>query len=144
MRRWWRRLQRAERSVVDRWIAAAFVLVGEAEAIVQGDADHPGQLVALAVGYSMLAWRRTRPVPAGAAMFATWIIANAFLGQLHDLQVPLIAVLTMCYAMGAYTTGREALAAPFVILAGMLGVILSFENQVFTDYIFPTAFAMIA
>jgi signal transduction histidine kinase len=144
VRRWWRRLQRAERSVVDRWIAAAFVLVGETEAIIQSDAEHPGQLVALAVGYGMLAWRRTRPLPAGAGMFAAWIVANVFLGQLHDLQVPLIAVLTMSYAMGAYTDGREALAAPFVILAGMLGVILSFDNQVFTDYIFPTAFALIA
>ena len=144
MRRWWRRLQRAEHRVVDRWIAAAFVLVGEVEAIAQGAWDEPLLLVAIVVGYSMLAFRRSRPVPAGAVMFASWMFTNVFIGQLHDLQVPLIAVLTMCYAMGAYTTGREALAAPFVILAGMLGVIVSFDDQVLTDYIFPTAFALIA
>jgi signal transduction histidine kinase len=144
MRRWWRRLQRAEHRVVDRWIAAAFVLVGEIEALAQGRADDPLFLALIGFGYCMLAFRRTRPVLAGAAMFASWMFTNTFVGSLHDLQVPLIAVLTMCYAMGAYTTGREALAAPFVILAGMLGVILSFDNQVLTDYIFPTAFALIA
>jgi signal transduction histidine kinase len=146
MRRWWRRLQRADRRVVDRWIAAAFVVVGVIEALLQWDRNGSAlpQVLGLAVGYSMLAWRRTQPVAAGAAMFATWTFANTFLGQLHDLQFPLIAVLTMSYAMGAYTDGRAALAAPFVILAGMLGVVLSFENQVFTDYIFPTAFALIA
>jgi signal transduction histidine kinase len=144
MRRWWRRLQRADRRVVDRWIAVAFVLFGETEALLQGDASHPLQLVALGAGYSTLAWRRTRPVAAGAAMFAFWIVCNAFIGQLHDLQAPLIAVLAMCYAMGAHTEGREALLAPFVIVAGMQGVVLSFENQVFTDYVFPTAFALVA
>jgi signal transduction histidine kinase len=144
MRRWWRRLQRADHVVVDRWIAAAFVLVGEIEALLQAGAAQPLQRLALGAGYSMLAWRRTRPAIAGAAMFATWILTNVFFGQLHDLQFPLVAVLTMCYAMGAHTHGREALAAPFVILVGMLGVILSFENQVFTDYVFPTAFAEIA
>jgi hypothetical protein len=76
MRRWWRRLQRADRRVVDRWIAAAFVLIGEIEALLQGGGDQPLMLAALAVGYSMLAWRRTQPVVAGAGMFATWIAAN--------------------------------------------------------------------
>jgi signal transduction histidine kinase len=144
MRRWWRRLQRADRRVVDRWIAVGFVLVGETEALLQGMADEPLLLVVLAAGYCMLAWRRTRPVPAAAVMFALWVSANVFVGQLHDLQFPLIAVLAMCYATGAYTEGAAALAAPFVVVAGMLGVILSFDNQVFTDYIFPTAFALIA
>jgi len=144
MTRWWRRLQRAAPRTVDRWIAGAVLLVGEIEALAQGDWDHPLMLVAIAFGYSMLAFRRTRPVLAGATMFASWMFTNAFLAQLHDLQVPLIAVLTMSYAMGAYTSGGEALAAPFVILAGMLGVIVSFDNQVFTDYVFPTAFALIA
>jgi signal transduction histidine kinase len=144
MRRWWRRLRRADSAVVDRWIGVAFIVVGEIEVLLSGLGNHPDQMVALAVGYGMLAWRRTRPVLAGAGMFATWILTNVFAGQLHDLQFPLIAVLTMSYAMGAYTVGRDALAAPFVILAGMVGVILSFENQVFTDYVFPTAFALIA
>jgi signal transduction histidine kinase len=144
MRRFWRRLQRADRRVVDRWIAAAFVLVGVIEALLQGGGHRPGQLVALGFGYSMLAWRRTLPVLAGAAMFGTWILTNTLFGELHDLQFPLIAVLTMCYAMGAHTNGRTALVAPIVILVGMFGVVLSFDDQVFTDYIFPTAFALIA
>ncbi len=146
MRRWWRRLQRADHRIVDRWIAVAFIVIGGTEATLQweGPGSVVPQLLVLCVGYGVVAWRRIRPVVAGAVMFATWIFANTLIGQLHDLQFPLIAVLTMCYAMGAYTEGRDAIAAPVVILAGMLGVILSFDNQVFTDYIFPTAFALIA
>ena len=146
MRRWFRRLQRADRHVVDRWVAVVFVIVGETEMLIQwdGGGSLPLQILATGFGYAMLAWRRTQPVLAGAAMFATWIFANTFLVELHNLQFPLIAVLAMCYAMGAYTTGRAAVLAPFVILAGINGVILSFSEQVFTDFIFPPAFALVA
>jgi signal transduction histidine kinase len=142
MRRWWRRLQRADRRVVDRWIAAAFVVAGEIE-LLFSDASRELALPAF-VAYSALAWRRTRPVIAGVVMFATWILSNLLIADLKPLQVPLIAVLVLCYAMGAHTDGRAALAAPLVILTGMLGVIATFDEQVFTDYIFPTAFTLVA
>jgi signal transduction histidine kinase len=37
-----------------------------------------------------------------------------------------------------------ARAAPLVILAGMLGIVQSWDEHVFTDYVFPTAFVLIA
>ena len=58
--------------------------------------------------------------------------------------VPLVAVLTISYAMGAYSDGRAAFVAPFVIAAGMTAVVLTFPDSVFTDFIFPTAFALVA
>jgi signal transduction histidine kinase len=146
MRRWLRRLQRADRHVVDRWVAVVFVVIGEVEMLLQwhGGGSLLLQILLIGAGYSMLAWRRTQPVLAGAGMFACWIAANTLLVELHNLQFPLIAVLAMCYGMGAYTTGRAAWLAPVVIVAGMTGVIVSFSQDVFTDYIFPTAFALIA
>src|SRR5919108_3514203 len=46
--------------------------------------------------------------------------------------------------MGAYTVGWAAVVAPFVVFGGMVGLVASFEDPVFTDYVFPTAFGMIA
>jgi signal transduction histidine kinase len=50
----------------------------------------------------------------------------------------------MGYAMGAYTQGLHARLAPFLILVGVTGVTATWEDQVFTDYIFPTAFVLLA
>jgi signal transduction histidine kinase len=143
MRRWLRRLQRADRRTVDRMVAAAFVVVGEIELVLQGghDAALAGSIL---VAYTALAWRRTQPVLVGAFMFGVWIFTNLVIGDLEPLQSPLVAVLTISYGMGAYTDGRQALIAPFVILAGMFGVIITFGDSVFTDYVFPTTFALIA
>jgi len=146
VRRWIRQLQRADRHVVDRWIAVGFVICGETELLLQWDGGGSLflQALLLGAGYAAIAWRRSQPVVAGATMFACWIFANTALVEVKSLQFPLIAVLTMCYAMGAYTSGSAAFLAPFVILVGMTGVILSFSDQVFTDYVFPTMFAMVA
>ena len=46
--------------------------------------------------------------------------------------------------MGAYTQGRAPRLAPFVILVGVTGVTATWQDQVFTDYIFPTAFVLLA
>jgi signal transduction histidine kinase len=46
--------------------------------------------------------------------------------------------------MGAYTDHREVRIAPFAILAGVLGVTATWEDPVLTDFIFPTAFVLIA
>ena len=142
MRRRLRRLGRADRRTIDRLIAAAFVVVGEAELFAQG--REPWLAVPIAIACSALVWRRTRPVLAGVIMFAAWVFSNLVVSNLEPLQSPLVAVLTISYAMGAHTRGREAFIAPFVILAGMTAVIVTFGDSVFTDYVFPTTFAMIA
>jgi signal transduction histidine kinase len=142
MRRWWRRLQRADRRVVDRWIAAAFVVAGEIELLLS-DLPH-AVMIPAAVAYSTLAWRRTSPVLAGVVMFASWVVSNVLIADLEPLQIPLLAVLVLSYAMGAHSDGRAALAAPFVIVAGMVAVIVTFDDQALPDYVFPIAFTLIA
>jgi signal transduction histidine kinase len=50
----------------------------------------------------------------------------------------------MGYAMGAYSEGRASRIAPLVILVGVTAVTATWEEQVFTDFIFPTAFVLMA
>ena len=146
MRRWIARARRLDRRVVDRLIAAAFVVVGEIELLVQWEGETsllPFMLV-IGIAYGSLAFRRSRPLAAGCAIFGLWIFANVALTDVEPLQTPLVVVLVIAYAMGAYTTGRAATAAPFLVLFGMLGVTATFDEPVFTDYVFPTAFGLIA
>jgi signal transduction histidine kinase len=144
VRKLWRRLQRADRRTIDRLIAVAFIVGGELEVFFAQPDNALGLAGATAVAYSAFFWRRRWPVLAGAFMFAVWSFSNLVLGDLEPLQIPLIAVLFISYAMGAYTEGRWALAAPFVILIGMSIVVSTFADTEWGDYIFPTAFAIVA
>jgi signal transduction histidine kinase len=141
------RARRLDRDWLDRLLAAAFIVAGEIEFAIVWDGGGIWPLTALAplIGYATLAWRRTRPVAAGTFMFAAWLILNvAAPGDLEPLQLPLVAVLFMAYAMGAHSQGRAAVAAPLILVAGMTAVILSFDEHVFTDFVFPTSFVLVA
>ena len=132
---------------LDRILAIGFVIAGEIELFVNypdGDGSPVPNAIVMGVGYSMLWWRRRLPIVAGPVMLACWIFANVALTDIEPLQLPLLATLFASYAMGAYTTGRAATAAPFLVFAGMAGVVSSMEDSVFTDFVFPTAFAMLA
>jgi signal transduction histidine kinase len=131
---------------IDRAVALALLIGGEIELLVQytgDDSPLPHALVA-GIAYSALAWRRRWPLAVGVVALACWIFMNVALGDIKSLQIPLIATLFATYAMGAYTVGRTAVAAPFVVAGGMLALTASFDEPVFTDYAFPTAFALIA
>jgi signal transduction histidine kinase len=145
MRRLIARFRRLDRRRLDQALAAAFIVGGEIELALQW--EHGGSValaVVIAVAYSMLAFRRTYPVLAGGTVFALWTFANVVLTDVEPLQLPLIAVLFMCWSMGAHTTGRAAIAAPFVVFVGMFSVAATFKDPVFSDFIFPPAFALIA
>jgi signal transduction histidine kinase len=145
--RWIRRLRRLDRRRLDWAIAGAFLIAGEIEFAVlwDGGGNRAVDAVIVAIAYLSLAWRRTRPIIAGLVMIGAWLTLNAaFSGDLEPLQVPLIGILFMGYAMGAHTHGRAAIAAPLVLAAGMMGVIATFDDNVFTDYVFPTAFVLVA
>jgi len=145
MMRWVARARRLDRKWWDRALAAAFVLAGLIELFVNWDGDHELPAAVLGtVAYSALAWRRTQPVLAGVVMFACWSVTNVALGDIEGLNLPLVAILFTAYAMGAYTTGAWAVAAPFVLVAGMELIIGTFSDNVFTDYVFPPMFALIA
>jgi signal transduction histidine kinase len=145
--RWIARLRRLDRRRIDWAIAAAFLIAGEIEFAVLWHGGGPPVIAALvvAVAYGSLIWRRTRPIVAGLVMIAAWLTLNtAFPGDLEPLQVPLIGIIFTAYAMGAHTQGRSAVAAPLVLAAGMTAVVTTFDESVFTDYVFPTAFVLVA
>jgi len=144
VRRWIARARRLDPRRIDYAVAVLFVVVGALELIAESSHENLAANVALfGIGYSMLAWRRRAPVPATAAMLATWLVASLLFVDVITLQVPLVAVLVMAYAMGAYTTGRDAVLAPIVLVVGM-GAVGASLAEVFTDYVFPLAFSLVA
>jgi signal transduction histidine kinase len=145
MRRWIGRARRVDRKWYDRALAAAFVVAGITELLVSWEGDH--KLAACALGtiaYGALAWRRSRPVIAGVVMFACWTVTNVALGDIEGLNLPLVSVVFMAYAMGAFAQGPWAVAAPIVLVVGMESIISTFPDNVFTDYVFPPMFGVIA
>ena len=141
-----RRLRRAPHRTVDRLIALAVLIVGELELLIRYGGDGTNLLPHVAVlgfAYIALAFRRTHPLATAVAVLGSWVVVNLFLTDLENLQIPLLAVLMVAYALGAYTKGYSAIAAPVLLFAGMMAIVSTFEDQVFTDYVFPTAFALV-
>ena len=87
----------------DALLAAGFVIAGEIELL----RFHPGVVGVIGVGlaYAMLAFRRRRPLPAGATMYATWFTLSLVAVDIQPLNIPLIAALITSYSMGRYTEG---------------------------------------
>jgi signal transduction histidine kinase len=144
MTRWIVRARRLGPHWFDRALASAFLVAGMIEFAVvwEGNALWAAAPV---VAYGSLFWRRTRPIAAGLVMMAAWLTLNfGSAGDLEPLETPLVAILFQAYAMGSYTVGRAAVAAPIVLGVGMLVIVASFDDSVFTDYVFPTAFVMVA
>ena len=147
MRRWIARARRIDRRRLDQVLAALLVVAGEIELAVQwkGDGALALNMLVLGIAYGVLAFRRTYPLATAAAMLGCWIFMNAFLSSLQPLQTPLVGVLLAGYAAGAYTKGRSAGAAPFVLVGGMLAVVSTFhQHQSLSDYVFPTGFVVVA
>jgi signal transduction histidine kinase len=119
------------------------VVAGEIELFARTGTPEPQTVAILAAGYLTLLWRRSRPVVAGAAMFSLWVLFN-LADDIQFIQGPMIGALFMGYAMGAYSDGREARVAPFVIFAGTFVVTVTWEDNVVTDFIFPAAFVLIS
>ena len=141
-----RRLRRAPHRTVDRLIAVAVLIAGELELLIRYGGDDTNLLPHVAVlgfAYLALAFRRTQPLATAVAVLGSWVFVNVALTDLENLQIPLFAVLMVAYALGAYTRGYRAIAAPILLFAGMMAIVSTFEDQVFTDYVFPTAFALV-
>jgi signal transduction histidine kinase len=138
-----RRVTRVDRRVWDTVMAAAFAIVGEIELLTR---LHPGVAGAIGVGfaYSMLAFRRRRPLPAGAAMYATWVTLSLVAVHIQALNVPLVVALITSYSMGRYTEGRSVPLSFAVAVGGMLAVVSTMDHQSGSDFLFPTCFSLIA
>ncbi|HET9736734.1 MAG TPA: histidine kinase [Solirubrobacteraceae bacterium] len=125
-------------------IAAVFVVAGEIEiATSWGGEDKLAVAILSGIAFGSLAWRRTRPVVAGAVMYGAWNLCNFAFVEIEPLDLPLICAIVMSYAMGAYSRGREVWLSLIVVAVGM-GVISATFADVVGDYVFPPAFALIA
>jgi signal transduction histidine kinase len=142
--RWIARLRRLDRRWLDRALAGGLLLAGEIELFARLGTPEPQSVAFIAVGSLTLLWRRSRPIEAGAVMFSMWVLFNVAGDDIETIQLPLIGSLLIGYAMGAHTDGRKAWAGPVVIFVGVLAVTATWVDPVFTDFIFPTAFVLIA
>jgi signal transduction histidine kinase len=138
-----RRMRRLDRRWWDYGIAIAVTLIGEIELLGRNDPT-PAGVLCVGVAYAWLALRRRRSLLAGTAMFATWFAISLAVYDVQPLNVPLVAVLIMSYSMGRYTEGPAAPVSLVVAVAGLLSIIATMEGQQFTDFLFPTAFALIS
>jgi signal transduction histidine kinase len=138
-----RRVARVDRRVWDAVLAAAFVVGGEIELLTQSDAGAPAA-IGVGVAYAMIAFRRRRPLPAGAAMYGAWLTLGLAGVDIEVLNVPLIAALVTSYSMGRYTEGRSVPVSFAVAVGGMLAVVSSMPEQSGSDFLFPTCFSLIA
>jgi signal transduction histidine kinase len=78
-------------------------------------------------------------------MYGLFVLMNVVLVSLAPLNVPLFAVLVMSWSLGRHLpTTRQVLVGLVLVAGGMTLVILAMEQQVPTDYVFPTAFSVIA
>jgi len=144
--RWLRRLRRADRRSLDRGLAALFVVAGEVELLLvwPGGDQLPVFMLVLALAYGALAWRRSHPLQTAAFILGAWIFGNLFLIEVEPLQLPIVSGLLASYSVGANTDGRRAVAGPVLLLAGILGVVATFEDNVLGDVVFPPTFVMVA
>lgn len=141
-----RRARRLPAARVDALLALAIVIAGIVEFSTRVPARERSLLeaVLLAGAYACLAFRRRSPIPAAAAMYALFVSMNFILISLAPLNVPLFAVLLMSWTLGRHVADARAAAAGLaLVVVGMLLIILGMEQQGATDFLFPTAFAVI-
>ena len=104
------------------WLLTAFALaLGLAELAVTDDL-HGGvalNVAGVAAIVLPMAWWRTRPVAATAALFAAAVL-GAWLTSASDLQVIWLSLLALAFGLGAHADGRGALAGLGILAAGTL------------------------
>jgi signal transduction histidine kinase len=132
--------------MLDWGLALPLWLLSTIEIAVDSQREGPLLLnLLVATGYSLpLAFRRRAPLLVAVTMFGSVAIGTLFLTNAADLNVPLLDVVALGYAVGAHTRGRKAWLGPCVLLAGMITVVSLFGDQGSGDYAFPTAFVLIA
>jgi DNA-binding NarL/FixJ family response regulator/signal transduction histidine kinase len=109
---------------LDRWLAVAFVVLGQLEVWVVHTYPGPRGLtaaVALVRGGALL-WRRRAPVAVLAVQVATSAVVLVYdpAPVAHDSLTDVLAGVLALYAAGAYTTGRARLAGVLIAGAGVL------------------------
>jgi signal transduction histidine kinase len=141
----WRRVWHATPSQRDRAFTVVLFVAAQLEAIIAGG-DAPLPLLMLAAaGYSLpFAWRRAHPLGMVCVVVASVVAEAALLTDTTQYFVPFLGVLLFAYGAGAYADGRTAYLGLLVMVCGVFAVTTLSPTKVAGDYIFPTAFALVA
>ena len=145
MRRLWTRFMRATPLKRDRYFAALLFAFSEAEVLViGGDAPLP-LLMLVAAGYSLpFAWRRQHPLGVVAVVAVSVVAESALLTDATQYFAPFVGVILFSWGGGAYADGVRSYAALAVMVCAVPIVSAMSRDPVVGDYIFPTAFAVVA
>jgi signal transduction histidine kinase len=104
-----------------------------------------GPNLAVATGYSLpLLLRRRAPLRVAVVMLASLAVGSRFLTPANHLDMPLIDLILLGYAVGAFTRGRATWLGAALLLAGTLVNVALLTGPGPADFIFPTAFVLIA
>ena len=141
----WRHVVHATPLQRDRAFAALLFVVAELEAIIAGG-DAPTPLLMLAAaGYSLpFAWRRAHPLATVCVVVGSVVGEAALLTDTTQYFTPFLGVLLFAYGAGAYADGRTAYLGLLVMICGVFAVTSMSPTRIAGDYIFPTAFAIVA
>jgi signal transduction histidine kinase len=141
--KWLRRVGPVER---DRLLAAVLFVAAQIELAAVAPDGAPLALCALAVaGFTLpFALRRRHALPVAVVVVGSILLVRLALTEPTDFFLPFLAALTAAYGVGAYAD-RGALAGLALTTVGVTLIsVLAAEATVVGDYLFPTAFAVIA
>jgi signal transduction histidine kinase len=141
----WRRVAHSTPLQRDRAFAVVLFAFAELEVVIAGgDAPLP-LLMLVAAGYSLpFAWRRAHPLAVVIVVVGSVTGEALLLYDTTKYFVPYLGVLLFAYSAGAYADGRTASLGLLVLVCGVFTVTALSPNKVAGDYIFPTAFAVVA
>jgi signal transduction histidine kinase len=142
----WRRVRRANPVAVDRAVALVMLITAQAEIIVGGTDGSPVPLAMLiAIGYSApFAFRRRHTLLAVVSVVASVIVMAAVVTDTTAYFIPFLGAMLFSYSAGAYLDGRVAYLGLAIMVAGILTVTVLSPSQLVGDYVFPTAFGVVA
>src|SRR6185503_17041826 len=125
------------RRLIDIGLALLLAIAGGAEALASS-VDAPPLVVAfLVLGTSLpLAWRRSAPLLALAAVLAVVGVTDTRWHAMDEMSTPFACLLLATYASGAYTDRRDGRIAAVVIAAAVVVMAVSNGEDVVGDALF--------
>ena len=130
---------------LDVLLAALLLLPAEAEAILVADGGAlPVAIVLVGVMAATLALRREAPVPGVVAFFVAAIPMTIAINETESFVSPFLMVLVWAYSLGSHAQARTAVIGLAIVIAGVAGVSLAWEDPTAGDFLFPWGFATAA
>ncbi len=125
------------RRLIDIGLALLLALTGSAEALFNSVDAPPAVVAFLVLGTSVpLAWRRSAPLLALAAVLTVVGITDTRWHAMDDISTPFVCLLLATYASGAYTDRRDGRIAAVVIAVAVVAMAVSTGTDPVGDALF--------